>query len=111
MIIYRVLIFRFDERHRRDDFFFLRLLSNRLRLPEELENLVFGNYFNRPLQGVRLPQTLQELRFGDYFNQSFLAKCRYSYSAWCVLSFSGPFLEALLGKTPQMMEDRFEKAV
>ena len=39
-------------------------------LPQTLEMLVFGGYFNQNLEGVNLPSNLQSLTFGDMFNQS-----------------------------------------
>jgi hypothetical protein len=49
-------------------FFNRSLLSNEEPwLPPKLVKLVFGQYFNRPIDG--LPETLESLTFGEDFNQ------------------------------------------
>ena len=74
-----------------------------VRLPRNLQTLVFGENFNQSLEGVELQGSLQTLKFGERFNQSL---------AWVslpsnlhALIFDNDFNQSLEGVTlPNMLQ-------
>lgn len=49
---------------------FNRPIGGKVVWPASLKQLVFGEYFNQPLDGVRWPASLEEVVFGWEFNQT-----------------------------------------
>ena len=85
------------ERHRFDE----SLVD--VRLPRNLQTLVFGENFNQSLEGVELQGSLQTLKFGERFNQS-LAWVSFPSNLHALI-FDNDFNQSLEGVTlPNMLQ-------
>ena len=63
--------------------------------PMSLETLTFGNWFNQPIVGVEWPVSLERLSLGQWFNQP-ISGITLPPSLRC-LTFEGDFNQAIVG--------------
>ena len=82
-----------------------------MNLPDSLQSLSFGSFFNQSLEGVNLPDSLQSLSFGSFFNQS-LEGVKFTCLTVCQTSLSfGKFTPSRALVEVKMPKDKLAELV